>query len=169
MLREARSRTKEQNVRFVEGDFRDFHLHETFDAIVCSSDSLNYIERPIEILEVFQCVHEHLVSGGIFAFDALDHEAARVIGGTKVVANVDGKSFEIYYFYDRKRRVSEDRVVFEGLIERHRRIAIDEEDVRWAARKAGLQVTDHFSNPRWPSSIVPYYHVRQFYVLRKPE
>jgi SAM-dependent methyltransferase len=169
MLREARSRSNESNVRYLQGDFRDFNLGETFDAIVCSSDSINYIEKPAEILDVFRCAKGHLSPGGLFVFDALNQQADRALGGTKVTADVDGTEFEIYYFYDPIRRVSEDRVVFDGLIERHRRIPIDEEDVRWAAGKAGLEVTDYFTGPSRLFLILPFLYVRHFYVLRRPD
>jgi SAM-dependent methyltransferase len=168
MLREARSRTKESNVRYVWGDFRDFCFDEMFDAIVCSSDSLNYVETPRDLSEVFRCVQRALSPGGLFAFDALDQWACRVVGGTKVVAVVNGKRFEIYYFYNPENRVSEDRAVFEGAVEQHKRIPIEIEDVRSAGSGAGLVLTDHFSTARWPSFFSAYYYVRYFYVLRRP-
>src|SRR5262245_22876907 len=34
---------------FVEGDFRAFDLNDSFDAVVCTSDSLNYLADPQEL------------------------------------------------------------------------------------------------------------------------
>jgi SAM-dependent methyltransferase len=167
MLRDARSRTKECNVRYVRGDFRDFRCDEMFDAIVCSSDSLNYVETPEQLTEVFRCVERHLSPGGLFAFDALDHWALRALVGTKVVGEVHGERFGIYYFYDPEDRVSEDRAVFEDAVERHRRMPIEIEDVRSAAGEARLVITDHFSTARWPFFLSSFFYVRDFYLLRK--
>src|SRR5205085_2307385 len=69
MLSVAGSSTPGHNVRYVRGDFRDLHLDETFDAVVCGSDSLNYVQTPEELASVFRCVYRHLRPGGLFVFD----------------------------------------------------------------------------------------------------
>ncbi|MBV9126130.1 MAG: methyltransferase domain-containing protein [Planctomycetes bacterium] len=171
MLREARSRTRAANVRYLQGDFRDFSLGETFDAAVCASDSLNYLETPEELEKVFSCVRRHLRPGGLFLFDALNARACRIISRNSVVAYVAGERFEIYLFYNPKTRVGDCRAVFKKmveengikvlkpLVERHRRISIEPEDVRRAAGEAKLEVVEQFSGKLW---------LRQFYVLRGP-
>ena len=77
MLREARLRTTETNVRYVEMDFRNFELAESFDAVVCGSDSLNYLETAQQLADVFRCVERHLCAGGLFIFDVLDNGCSR--------------------------------------------------------------------------------------------
>jgi SAM-dependent methyltransferase len=173
MLREARSSTPVNNVRYVRGDFRDFCLAETFDAAVCGTDALNYLGRPEELVEVFGCVHRHLRPGGLFAFDAFDGLFFRHVAGKKVVVEVNGEQFEWYNFYDPGSRVSETCVVLQGVVERHRRIPIEEEDVRRAASEAGLEVAENFSAKTYlflfPHLYPLYlYPVRQFYLLRRP-
>ena len=79
MLQEARSRTSGDNVRFVQADFRHFCLPQTFDVVVCGCDSLNYVETPGELLDVFRCVRQHLRPGGLFMFDVLDDRACRAM------------------------------------------------------------------------------------------
>lgn len=162
MLREARSRTKDANIRYLQGDFRDFGVDTIFDAAVCASDSLNYIETPDQLIDVFRCVQRHLRPGGLFAFDALDHQAFRETSTRKVIARVNGGMFEVYFFYDPDSRISEARVVVDGITERHRRIPIEVRDVRFAASEAGLTLLDHFPKIRLPNTFA-----RQFYVLQK--
>jgi SAM-dependent methyltransferase len=164
MLRQARRLTEDPNVRFVQGDFRNFDLRETFDAVVCGSDSLNYVETPDQLAKAFHCVQRHLAPAGIFAFDVLDHRACMARAGQMFIVGIGDERFVYYPFYDPDTRISEDRVVFRGEIERHRRMAIEERDVQRAAGEAGLEVAEHFTHGgffgRAPG--------RQFYLLRKP-
>jgi SAM-dependent methyltransferase len=65
MLIEARSRCASLgNVEFVRGDFRTFDLNREFDALVCASDSLNYVRDQSELTQVLSRVKAHLVAGG---------------------------------------------------------------------------------------------------------
>jgi SAM-dependent methyltransferase len=174
MLREARSRTTGNNVRFVQGDFRNFCLGDIFDAAVCATDSLNYLEKPRELAEVFGCVERHLRPGGLFAFDVYDRSFFWYVARKRAVVEVNGECFEWYNFYDYYRRVSETRVVLPGAVEPHRRIPLEKEDVRRAASEAGLEVAEHFSAKTYLFLFPPvyrlyFYPMRQFYLLRKPE
>jgi SAM-dependent methyltransferase len=174
MLREARSHTPDKNVRYVREDFRAFCLGETFDAAVCGTDALNYLGNLEELASVFRCVGQHLRPGGLFAFDTLDRRFFLHGAGKKAVVEVNGERFEWYEFYDSASRVSEARVVFQGVVERHRRIPIEPEDVSRAASEARLEVAEHFSAKTYlfPFPIMYplyFYPVRQFYLLRRPE
>jgi SAM-dependent methyltransferase len=166
MLRQAGFRTRGRNIRYVQGDFRAFDLGETFDVAVCGSDSLNYVATPRELADVFRCVHRHLRPGGLFAFDVLDDQGFRASASTKVVAEVSGEPFEVYFFYNPGERVGESRAVLGRAIERHRRIPIEEGDVCQAAGETGLSVVEHFSSDTY--LLVQSPSVRQFYVLRTP-
>jgi SAM-dependent methyltransferase len=168
MLHEARSQRGHANIRYVQGDFRSFHLEETFDAVVCSSDSLNYLQSPEQLTEVFRCVAQHSCPGGLFCFDGLDHQAFEATAGSKVFALVSDEPFEIYAFYDADRRTCENRVVFLGITERHARIPIEEEDVRRSAREAGLEVAEAFSAPVGLYLLRRFAYRRRYYLLRKP-
>jgi SAM-dependent methyltransferase len=181
MLREARARTAAGNVRFVRQDFRDFSLGETFDAAACGGDSLNYLGAPGELAEVLRCVRRHLRPGGLFAFDVLDESAYRALAHLKVVASVGGEWFEFHNYYDPGSRVGECRSLFQGsvargngnkvswaVVERHRRIPIEEEDGRRAAGAAGLGVAEHFHADHWLFPLKGLLYLRQFYVLRRP-
>ena len=161
MLREARSRDSNNGHRYIEGDFRNFRLQAIFDAAICGSDSLNYVETPEQLGDVFRCVHLHLRSGGLFLFDVLDQATCRALAYVKQVVRIGNEPFELYHFYEPTGRRCESRVVFQDAIERHGRIPIDEQDVRHAAAGAGLDVVEHFATKT-------HSYARQFYVLRKP-
>jgi 2-polyprenyl-3-methyl-5-hydroxy-6-metoxy-1,4-benzoquinol methylase len=166
MLDRARQQTTNGNIRYLQSDFRDFNLNETFNAVLCGSDSINYLQTPEELSTVFGCVRRHLRPGGFFVFDTLDEQSFRARANLKTEAAVDGQFFEVYSFYNLETKVGESRVVFGDSVERHRRIPIEREAVLKAAQQAGLIVTEHFSLNTylpWPNPLA-----RQFYVLRDP-
>lgn len=173
MLQEARSRTAANNVRYIRGDFRGFCLAETFDATVCGTDALNYLEKAEELVAVFRCVGRHLRPGGLFAFDVMGRRVFRRLADTRVVVQVNSEEFQWYDFYDSDGDVSETRVIVQGVVERHRRIPIDEEDVCRAAGEARLEVVECFSNKTYlfllppPFTLLCFYPAREFYLLRK--
>ncbi|OWK36755.1 Methyltransferase [Fimbriiglobus ruber] len=156
MLAKAKALTRSDNLTYKTGDFRNFSLGESFDAVTCRSNSLNYVNAPVELEDVFRCVYHHLQPGGLFIFDVLDETRFRQLADKKVIASVGERVFEIYFFYDPKNRISESRVVIEKVVERHRRVPIETQDVRRAASKVGLMVADKFGYS-W-----------RYYVLRKP-
>jgi SAM-dependent methyltransferase len=168
MLEEARRRTRGPTIRYVRGDFRDFHLEETFDAAVCAGDSLNYVRTPAELADVFRCVARCLCPGGLFAFDVMDHQAFQAVAGKKTLADVAGVQFEKYSFYDADNRIEEARVVFPGVVEQHRRIPIEQDDVRRSSKEAGLEVAEAFSTPVGLYLLLPFAYRRRFYLLRNP-
>lgn len=167
MLSRARDRTVAKHVRYVQADFRDFSVGETFDTVVCAGDSLNYVETQGELVDVLLAVRLHLRPGGFFVFDTLGDKEFRLLAGTRTVISLSDNLFQLYYFYDEDLRVSESRVVTDGAVERHRRVPIEEEDVRNAARASGLELLEHFA---WRKFLVGKPRVgRQFYLLRRAD
>ena len=164
MLRQARSETDARNVRFVQADFSSFKLEESFDAAVCAGDSLNYVESTEQLEAVFRGVAAHLRPDGLFVFDTLDHAAFAGLAHRQVTLMCGELPLDVYFFYDPDKRVSESRVVFGDIVEPHRRIPLDRDDIRKAAAAAGLEVIECFSLNRY---FLLLSYVRRFHVLRK--
>lgn len=157
MLRQARARTAAANVRYLAGDFRDCRPGGTFDAAVCSSDSLNYVGRPEELAAVFRCVRRNLRPGGLFLFDVVNEVTFLTMSRVRTTVEVGGQKLELYLFYDPEARVSEGRMVFADAVEGHRQVPLDLGDVERAAAEEGVSVGDHF-----PTAL------RDFYLVRVP-
>lgn len=167
MLAEARKRCQAQaSVRFVQGDFRDFHLDERFDAVVCASDSLNYLEAHSELSLVFRCVARHLNPRGLFVFDALDDRGMRRGSGRFIPVQIDGTECSIVLRYDPEKRVENALAVFGSEVELHRRVPIEPADVLAAVEDTGLAVLDWFSVAGF--GLLKYGGIRNFYVLQRP-
>ncbi len=54
---------------FSKQDMRSFSYDKSFDAIICLCDSINYILKEDQLIEVFEGVKKHLKDGGLFIFD----------------------------------------------------------------------------------------------------
>ncbi|AVH44105.1 class I SAM-dependent DNA methyltransferase [Agrobacterium tumefaciens] len=72
MLRHARENAP--SATFTEGDACDFAFDHPFDAVLCTSASLNHIQRIDDLAAVFSSVSSALRPGGIFVFD-VNHPA----------------------------------------------------------------------------------------------
>ena len=153
------------NVRLVESDFRDFDLGRRFDAVICGSDSLNYLAEPAELVRVFRCVARHLTPGGLILCDALDDRGMRHYSGKFIPIELDGTECGIVLRYDPVRREDNALVVFVSGIESHRRVPIEPDDVLRAVTDTGLTVLDWFSVAGF--GLLKYGGVRNFYVLRR--
>src|SRR5262249_181664 len=138
-------------------DFRSFALDERFDAVVCASNSLNYVANRYELLAVFQGVSQHLAPGGLFAFDVVDESCMLRLSGQSVHRKGEGRYRITNYEDDVEAMRQESLVLFPGGFERHCRIPIEAKTVYSAASKTGMEVVEEFS-------VGP-----DFYVLRKCE
>lgn len=72
MLRHAQDNAPAST--FVQGDARDFAFETPFDAVLCTSASLNHMESHDDLRGVFASVNRSLKLGGIFVFD-VNHPA----------------------------------------------------------------------------------------------
>jgi SAM-dependent methyltransferase len=57
------------SIRWLLGDMRAFQLVDRFDLVVCGLNSLQHLETDAHLAAALNCVREHLVSDGRFAFD----------------------------------------------------------------------------------------------------
>ena len=165
MLADARRRSKDFAIEYIEADVRTFSIGRTFDAAICGGDSLNHLESPGELRVVFANVARHLEPGGFFLFDALDHDCFCMSALFNHVVEVAGERLTLMHFYNPEMRVGEVRLVFADAIERHRRVPIEPTDVDHAASDSDLAVIERFSARTY--SLFKNWPTRTFYILRK--
>jgi SAM-dependent methyltransferase len=143
----------------VQADFRSLDLGETFDAAICGFDSINYLDDPAELGNVFRSVAAHLRYGGFFLLDAIDRAAMQSLALVDVhYAQREPRHAMISYF-DEATGKSRTLVVFADGFEEHLRVPIDPPDVAAAAERARLMLLEFFSSVN---------RLRTFYLLRKP-
>lgn len=68
-IAENKARLNRQNIKFIKQDMIDLKLDNTFDAIVCACDGINYILKEEDLNKTFNGLYKILKCGGIFIFD----------------------------------------------------------------------------------------------------
>lgn len=96
------------DILYLRQDMREFELYGTVGAICSVCDSLNYILKDEEMVDVFSLVNNYLYPGGIFVFDFNTvYKYEQVIGDDTIAENRDDCSFIWENYYDRKTRINE--------------------------------------------------------------
>ena len=106
------ARRNSPDSRFHVADVRSFRLDPPADAVICTFDSVNHFESIDELSEMFACVADSLVAGGLFCFDFNTDEGFRANDDEDLTLVEDGRAAVIRsrYFPERKRGVSEGAV-----------------------------------------------------------
>ncbi len=166
MLAVARRESARSCVSYVRGDMRDFDLGRTFDAVVCASNSMNYVADRDELRQVFGYVARHLRPGGVFAFDVVNDYGMRMSSQGWAHVTLGGRRFVQGSGYEAATRRETAWVVLPTGLETHMRSPVEDSDVLAAATAAGLDVVDQF----FPGSMFARYGERMitFHVLRRP-
>ena len=69
MLNKAKMKHGAEMLRFMPLNMVQFDLNETFDAVICFCDSINYLSSLKEVKSMIHSVKQHLNEQGIFLFD----------------------------------------------------------------------------------------------------
>lgn len=146
MLAVARRESARPGVAYVRADMRDFDLGRTFDAAVCTSNSLNYVADRGELRQVLAAVARHLRPGGVFAFDVVTDYGMRLGSLGWAHVTVGGRRFVQGSGYEAAARRETAWVVLPTGLETHLRSPVDRADVLAAAAETGFVVVDQFSH-----------------------
>lgn len=131
-------------------DMRELELYSTVGTVISVCDSLNYLLREEELLQVFRLVDNYLYPGGLFLFDFNTvYKYSQVIGDTVIAENRDDCSFIWENTYYEEEEINEyDLTVFarqEGdhflrFTENHFQRGYTPETMRRLVEQAGMQV-----------------------------
>ena len=71
MLNVAQTKTRKLglDILYINQNMTEFELYGTVDAIICTMDSINYIQDKNELIKLFKNVRNYLNPGGLFIFD----------------------------------------------------------------------------------------------------
>ena len=76
------AREKNSSILYLNQDMRDLDLYGTVDAVLCMTDSLNYITCDNDLKNVFSLIKNYLNPGAPFIFDINSHYKL-----SKIIAN----------------------------------------------------------------------------------
>ncbi len=117
-------------ILYLRQDMRELELYSTVGTIYSVCDSLNYILKEEELLQVFSLVNNYLFPGGIFVFDFnTDYKYREIIGDATIAENREDCSFIWENYYDAETGFNEyDLTVFvrkeEDIFRRYREVHI---------------------------------------------
>jgi SAM-dependent methyltransferase len=147
MLHYARQNCRHlPHVSLVEADYRQFSLAQRFDAVLCVSDSLNYVRSETELAATLQNIADHLVSGGLLVFDVLTDLAMATLDGNFLHYESPSDRFVLTTEFDRESGRTTTRVVFKDGVEYHERMAVNDSQVLPAAHAANLLLVERFND-----------------------
>ena len=95
MLSEAGSRLMNEgkHALLLNQDMREFELYGSIDAVVCATDSLNYLTEDGDLAKCFALVHNYLIPDGIFIFDVNTKKKFTQVYGNESYVFDDGDVF----------------------------------------------------------------------------
>jgi SAM-dependent methyltransferase len=150
MIDRARSKSRGMaNIEFDVCDMRAIRLNRTFDLVTCTFDSLNYITRLSDILDIFRGVALHLRNPGYFVFDFNTQRQYTNNHNFAQAYELDGIRFIQRMTYDRHER--EATTVFEfgdGSREIHVQRPYTLTELRPHLRRLGLRIHRRYSGFR---------------------
>ena len=158
-------------------DMRAFELYGTMDAILCTMDSLNYIEKAAELKRVFSLVNNYLNPGGLFIFDMnTPYKLEHVLGNNLFYEIRDDITYlwRNEYLPDEKKCifdltffVQEDEDIYRRLEELQQQKAWSIDEVRDCLHETELELLNVFE--AFTHEAPAEQSGRVFYVARKPE
>jgi ubiquinone/menaquinone biosynthesis C-methylase UbiE len=67
MLKSARK--KHPDIRFTQGDMRDFDLHQQFDVVTCLFSAIGYMTKQADLQKAVRNMARHLLPGGVLMIE----------------------------------------------------------------------------------------------------
>lgn len=137
------------DILYLKQDMREFELYGTVRAVISICDSMNYILKEEELLQVFKLVNNYLDPEGIFIFDLNTiYKYEHILGDNVFAENREEASFiwENYYYedeqmneYDLTLFQKEEDGRYRKYEELHYQKAYDLETIKDLLHMAGLQ------------------------------
>lgn len=95
-------------ILYLQQDMREFELYGTVRAIVSICDSVNYMQKPEDLVTVFKLVNNYLDPKGLFLFDFnTEYKYREVIGDCTIAENREDCSFIWENHYDLESKINE--------------------------------------------------------------
>ena len=150
MLSVAREKSSEgYDILYLCQDMREFELYGTVAAVVSVCDSMNYLLRGEELLQVFRLVNNYLDPGGLFIFDLdTQYMYEEVLGDQTIAENREEGSFiweNTYYEEEQMNEVTltiyvpETEELYHRYEETHYRRAYSLDTIKLLLQEAGME------------------------------
>jgi ubiquinone/menaquinone biosynthesis C-methylase UbiE len=115
MLEIARQKAKSRNqaIKFAQGEMQTFNLNQQFDAVICTYDSINYALNEQDLADVLRSVLDHLEPSGLFIFDVTtEHNIVQHFHNQTFAENSDDYSYIWKNIYSHRDKICHTALTF---------------------------------------------------------
>ncbi len=136
------------DILYLLQDMREFELYGTVKAAVSICDSMNYILKKEDLVQVFKLVNNYLDPSGIFIFDMnTEYKYTHLLADGTFAENREESSFIWENFYDEEEQINEydltlfikEGELFRKFEETHYQRCYSLDEVKKAAKEAGME------------------------------
>jgi len=147
MIRIAKSKSiGMSNLSFDIQDMVGFNIDRKFDLVTCTFDSINYIRKLNDLLEMLFRVASVLYEGGLFIFDSNTKQLYISHSDETHQRELNGQSFIQHCSYDSTRNVATTVFSFpDGTYEIHKQRPYDYHELEPLLKRAGFHAVHLFS------------------------
>lgn len=143
------SKEKYPGIPFHIADMIKLRLNQTFDLIVCSFDSFNYLKTDDDVEAAMAAVSRHLNKGGLFIFDVVNENLYLEKHHGVIERNIEGVAFRQVLNYDPNTKVASTVFVFSATErEEHLQKAYAKKEISEKLVGLGFRVLNMAKNAR---------------------
>lgn len=161
MLSIAEQKLRNSKAKLIKADMRDFDFNTSFNAVISTCDSINYILEEKEILNLFKRVFTHLDDDGLFIFDLNTNNKFLNMEET-YVDEIKDIFYVLENFYDQEKEintysvnffVNKDGCNYNRFYEEHIERAYEKSFIVDTLRKVGFKKIDVFNEYEYNKDI----------------
>jgi SAM-dependent methyltransferase len=147
MIQRAKSKSSRlPNVSFDVADMTQFEINDTFDLVICTFDSINYIMRAVDLRKMFARVAASLDQKRFFIFDSNTRQLYRNHHQERQERELGGQSFVQECTYDPRRNEAAIRFIFsDGTEEVHKQRPYNLKELEPLLSAAQFEILNVFS------------------------
>ncbi|MGO3751136.1 MAG: class I SAM-dependent DNA methyltransferase [Peptoniphilaceae bacterium] len=161
MLSIAEQKLRNSKAKLIKADMRDFDFNTSFNAVISTCDSINYILEEKEILNLFKRIFTHLDDDGLFIFD-LNTNNKFLNMEEAYVDEIKDIFYVLENFYDQEKEintysvnffVNKDGYNYNRFYEEHIERAYEKSFIVDTLRKVGFKKIDVFNEYEYNKDI----------------
>ncbi len=110
MLLKAKEKSIKENVNilYLQQDMKNFELYGTVDCIISICDSINYILKKEDLLQVFKLVNNYLDPKGLFIFDINTiYKFENILADNSFCQTTEGSAYTLENYFDNEKMINE--------------------------------------------------------------
>lgn len=153
MLSIASSKSEGLPIQYVCQDMREFELHGSVDAVVCTLDCINYLTDIQDVINTFCNVEKYLKVDGLFIFDINSrYKIENILGNQCYITDLNDVFYTWENFYNEENKICSYNLTFfvkngekyERVDEYQEQRAYSQQEIETLLKQAGFSIEGCF-------------------------